>query len=310
MDQGTRAAERFFHPDASINVVHPFNDMIGPEAYSEQFLAVLDASFENLYRYEYIAMGGEYEGAQWVTSTGYYVGHFNRDFLAIRATGALAYLRFGEFHRMEDGKSVESYIFLDLPELMIHTGQWPIKSSPGKDRGYTGMLTGPVSQDGLNWQQSDAPHSQSSYQMVTDMLGKLATEDEAWRPYWHDNMMWYGPAAFGSFVGLENFAGFQVNFEGAFSEWIGGSKPGSVTKHFTRFGDGNYVCSGGWPSLNCLQVKPFLDQQPTGERIYMRVCDWWRREGDLLVENWVFVDIPNVLLQLEYDVFSEIAEAA
>ena len=33
----------------------------------------------------------------------------------------------------------------------------------------------------------------------------------------------------------------------------------------------------------------------------MRVCDWWRRENQLLVENWVFVDVPHALLQLGYD---------
>ena len=114
------------------------------------------------------------------------------------------------------------------------------------------------------------------------------------------------PAAFGSFVGLEDFAGFQVPFEQAFSEWIGGSVEGSRTKHFTRFGDGDYVCSGGRPSLNMLQVKPFLDQPVVEHRLYMRVCDWWRREGDLLVENWVFVDIPHVLLQMGYDLFADI----
>ena len=33
----------------------------------------------------------------------------------------------------------------------------------------------------------------------------------------------------------------------------------------------------------------------------MRVCDWWRRENQSLVENWVFVDVPHALLQLGYD---------
>ena len=36
---------------------------------------------------------------------------------------------------------------------------------------------------------------------------------------------------------------------------------------------------------------------------FFRVCDWWRREGDLLMENWVFVDIPNAMLQFGVDVF-------
>ena len=42
----------------------------------------------------------------------------------------------------------------------------------------------------------------------------------------------------------------------------------------------------------------------------MRVGDWWRREGDLLVENWVFVDIPHVLLQMGYDLFANMTEEA
>ena len=113
-----------------------------------------------------------------------------------------------------------------------------------------------------------------------------------------------------SFIGIENFAGFQVPFEGAFSEWIGGSTPGSLTKHFTRFGDGDYVASGGWPSLNAVQIKPFLGQDPEGKRLFMRVCDWWRREDDLLVENWVFVDIPHVLLQMGVDIFGDLERSA
>jgi len=42
-------------------------------------------------------------------------------------------------------------------------------------------------------------------------------------------------------------------------------------------------------------------------------CDggnWWRREGDLLIENWVFVDIPHVLLQMGYDLFANMTEEA
>ena len=30
----------------------------------------------------------------------------------------------------------------------------------------------------------------------------------------------------------------------------------------------------------------------------MRVMDWWRREGDLLVENWVLIDVIDLLEQL------------
>ncbi|WP_136660560.1 nuclear transport factor 2 family protein [Nitratireductor sp. XY-223] len=299
----------FFAGDARVNVVHPFNEMTR-EGFAETFLGGLGTSFKHLTRTDYIAFGGTYEGHTWVTSTGYYSGHFDRPWLGLRPTGTLAHLRFGEIHRVEGNEAVESYIYLDIPELMIAAGQWPISDSPGRERGFTGYLPGPITQDGLQWHDNDPQRSASSYEMVTAMLRSLATEDEAWRPYWHADMLWYGPAAFGSFAGIDNFAGFQVPFEQAFSEWVGGAAPGSRTRHFTRFADGDYVCSGGWPSLNAVQAKPFLGQPSEGKRLYMRVCDWWRREGDLLAENWVFVDIPHVLLQMGFDVFATLEEAA
>jgi hypothetical protein len=54
-------------------------------------------------------------------------------------------------------------------------------------------------------------------------------------------------------------------------------------------------------SLTGINAKPFLGQGPSHDWVFMRVCDWWRRESELLVENWVFVDVPHVLLQLGYD---------
>lgn len=306
-DRFREAVDEFFDADAVINVVHPFNDLAGPEAYFDRFLSTLLDSFQGLFRRDYIAMSGRFGDQDWVTSTGYYVGHFHRPWLGIRPTGTLAYLRFGEFHRMENGQAVESFVFLDIPELMIAAGQWPKEiESPADIAGYTGYLPGPATQDGLLGTDSDMIVSQKSLTMVEDMLLGLATPDEKWRPYWHENMLWYGPAAFGSFVGVENFRAFQVPFEGRFSHWIGGSKPGSETRHFTRFADDHYVCSGGWPSLNAKQAKSFLGQPSKGKVLYMRVCDWWRREDDLLVENWVFVDIPHVLLQMDYDLFASL----
>ncbi len=130
------AAQRFFAADANINIVHPFNEIAGADAYCEHFLKPLLTAFEGLYRRQYVAMTGEFEGATWVSATGYYVGHFARDWIGIRATDKLTYLRFGEFFRVEDGKAVESYIFLDIPELMISCGQWPLSYVPGRSRPY------------------------------------------------------------------------------------------------------------------------------------------------------------------------------
>lgn len=294
------AIEAFFDPHAVINIVHPWNLCTGPEALITRFLAPLQASFAGLHRRSDLVMGGRFDGGDWVASTGYYYGTFERDWLGIRATDRLSFLRFGEFHRIEGGRAIESFVYLDLPELMIAAGQYPLPLPPG----HTGYLPGPVQPDGMLWGASDPAESDRSYAIVTEMLGKLATKDEAWRPFWHPDMLWYGPAAFGSYTGIERFAGFQVPFEQSFEGWGGGSLGNGRTRHFTRFGDGRYTCSGGWPSLSGVSVKPFLGAAPTGKMTFFRVCDFWRREGDLLTENWVFVDIPHAMLQFGIDLFA------
>lgn len=299
--RNTDAIMAFFDPEARINVVHPFNELTGGAAYLDRVLVPLGQAFAGLQRRDDIVMAGTFEDQSWISVTGYYAGRLEADWIGLRPTGELCYLRYGEFHRIAEGRAVESYIFLDIPELMVSCGQWPLHVGPGLTSGYRGLIQGPATHDGVMRSIQDPQEGGRSYDIVTKMLAQLATPDEAWRPYWHPNMMWYGPGAFGSFIGVEAFASFQVPFEAQFDGWSGGSKNNGMTRHFTRFGEGCYTCSGGWPSLTGINVKPFLGHGPSNERVFMRVCDWWRREGDLLVENWVFVDVPHVLLQLGYD---------
>ncbi len=54
---------------------------------------------------------------------------------------------------------------------------------------------------------------------------------------------------------------------------------------------------GGWLGL-----------APTGKALTIRVMDLWRREGNLLVENWVSIDIIELLLQMGLDVFDQMRE--
>ncbi|MEM8978079.1 MAG: nuclear transport factor 2 family protein [Pseudomonadota bacterium] len=239
------ALHALFAPQAVINVVHPFNAM-SRDAYLETFLGGLNESFLGLSRRDDIVMSGCFEEHSWISVTGYYAGRFDAPWLGLKPTQELAYLRYGEFYRFDQSQVVEAYVFLDLPELMMATHQWPIATGPGLSRGYTGLIQGPASQDGLIWDR-DTSRGDDSSQRVTEMLRALNTPDEAWRPFWHQDMMWYGPGAFGSFKGIEAFRSFQVPFESQFEGWSGGAAGNGLTSHFARFGHGDYVCSGGWP---------------------------------------------------------------
>ena len=149
--------------------------------------------------------------------------------------------------------------------------------------------------------------------MVDDMLSRLYTNDEAWRPYWSLDMAWYGPSGYGSYLGVDGFARFQLPYEAIFEEGRvrttyrksnDATLDAAVTGHYARFADGDYVASGGWPSHGGFLVNDWLGVTAAGQMFTVRVADVWRRQGDRLAENWVFVDIVDMLLQLGVDVFA------
>ena len=91
----------------------------------------------------------------------------------------LCYVRYGEFHYIKASRAIESYIYLNIPELMIACNQWPLNIGSGHSRGYIGLIKGPTSRDGVMIGDADPDEGKISYQIVTDMLGKLATKEEA-----------------------------------------------------------------------------------------------------------------------------------
>lgn len=299
------ATANIFSPEARIEAAHPINEAAKGHGYWSDIIAPLSEAFSGLCRQNHVVMGGEYLGGEWVTSTGYFYGHFHKPLFGIPASGKLAFLRFGEFHRMENGRIVESYVFLGFAELIIALGLWPL--APGQ--GYEGLLPGPATQDGNVVGPSDPGLSRKSADLVEDMLMQLTSEDCAWKPYWDDRMVWCGPGGLGSYATVEAFEAFQRPFETTFEGWGDGQNEGITgVGSNCKAGDGDYAFLCGWPQITGVHVKPFLGLEPTGKRVYMRDCDWWRCADGKIIENWCMLDIPHVLLQLGYDLFAEIAE--
>lgn len=299
------AAANIFDPKAAIDASHPINEAQAGTGYVDDIITPIAEAFQGLVRQNYVLIGGEYLGTEWVTSTGYFHGHFSRPLFGIPPSGKLAYLRFGEFHRMENGKIVETHLYLGFAELIIALGLWPMAPS----QGYEGVVPGPATHDGIVLGVSDPSQSRASADLVEGMLKQLATEDNAWRPYWDDRMVWYGPGGLGSYHTVGAFAEFQRPFETTFDGW-GDGKDAGITdvKADCKAGDGQYAFLHGWRMITGVHVKPFLGLEPTGKRVFMRDCDWWRCENGKIVENWCMLDIPHVLLQLGYDLFAKVAE--
>ncbi len=300
------AVSQHFDVRAKINASHPINEAEDGQGYFTDIIAPIMEAFEGCTRQNYIVIGGEYLGTEWVTSTGYFHGHFTRPLVGIPPSGKLAFLRFGEFHRMKDGKVVESHVYLGFAELIIALGLWPLAPS----QGYEGVVPGPATHDGIVLGPSDPARSRASADLVEGMLKQLTSGDEAWRPYWDDRMVWYGPGGLGSYATVDAFAQFQSPFEQTFEGWGDGQEAGFTDVGSNcKAGDGDYAFLHGWRQITGVHVKPFLGLEPTGKRVFMRDCDWWRCQDGKIIENWCMLDIPHVLLQLGYDLFGELGRA-
>ena len=311
-DKLKSAINIFFDKDAIINVVEPVNEIKGKEELINKFFLPMLNSFPDLYRRTDIFFAGISKNQEWVTSSGHFVGTFENNWMGIPANNKLTYLRYGEFHRMQNGQALETYLYFDLIDLLRQIDKWPLIT---KSLGDENFIPGPITSEGILLETQNLKETKTSLVMVEEMLKNLYTKEQSWRKYWHPNMMWYGPSGYGSYIGVDGFARFQLPYESVFDPYRKSSvamtcEKGSkldlaVKGHFARFAEGNFVASGGWPSHGGHLCKEWLGIQPKGQQFTCRVSDWWRRDGDTLVENWVFVDLIDMLKQLDFDVFKK-----
>ena len=293
----------YFHRDAVYHAVHPINDVIGAENIAQTVYGSVKFAFPDFERRLYALMAGRFNDADWVCALGVFDATMSKPWLKIPANEALVQLRFGEFYRIEDNKIVEVFAIHDAIDLMRQVGIQPLPDSPA---GIASIFPAPATGDGVRLNQSTPDETKASLDLVESMIFGLMKYDKSdlksmgMDQFWSPKMLWYGPGGIGANRAVAGFQKFhQKPFLIAFPDRVGGN-------HKARFADGAYVASTGWPSINATHVGPWLGVPGTGNRITMRVMDWWRCEGGLLKENWVFIDVAHVLLQSGYDVFGRL----
>ncbi|MFY7856847.1 MAG: ester cyclase [Rubrivivax sp.] len=318
---GAAALNAALSPSASWHVSHPLNEITGPEAVHERLWAPLQAALPDLERRTDLFFGGEWKSPPagavghsplevrgegwWATAHGHYVGTFRRPWLGIPPTGEPVALRFGEFYRWEEGEDgrgviTEGRILLDIVDLARQAGLRLLPPS----RGLEWLVPGPAPHDGLLLDAVDPAAAEHSMGLVLAMFAGLfafdgKNLDSMGMPrFWHPQMMWYGPGGIGTTRGVDGFQRHhQAPFLHAFPDRRGNG-------HRARFAEGPYVASTGWPSVVATFAGDYLGVPATGQRIGMRVMDWWRHDGRLLTENWVLIDLPHLMLQAGVDLLA------
>ena len=296
-----------FADDVAINVTHPINELRGVKAGLEQVWLPLRRALPDMERREIFVAGGRYRDGNWIACMGHYMGTFARDLLGIPATRGVMHLRYCEGHELRDGKIVTSYIFLDFLDLMRQAGYSPLAPSLGSEMRWMP----PRTLDGVILTPQDEARSRQTIETILKMhraLGYFSGDpptrevlDEMEQAkHWHANFMWYGPAGIGTTRGLKGYEDYhQIPFLVAFPD-RGGSEQG----HFIRIGDGYFAVTGGWGYLRATHTGGELfGVPPTGKAVKMRVMDFYRCDESMIVENWIPIDVPHLLLQMGVDVF-------
>ena len=309
------------HEDVNWNGSAPIDQLLGVDALISGFWEPLLNSFPDLKRTPYIFLGGiddgesaygTGDGDQWVSGCGYLTGTFVRDWLGIPATGRKTNIHFGQFYVMSEGKIAESYVMFDILSVMRQAGFQVLPPAPGAEGG---KVPGPVAKDGVMLTDQDPLESRKTVQLVDAMGrgleryvrsrdGADMTKMEQWQ-YWHRDMKWYGPAGIGLCFDLEEFEDFHQRpwlhgfGDRGLSQDGGGRLMGFV-------GEGNYSCGGIWDTVFSRHNGEYAGVPATGKLMTIRDFDWWKREGDLLVENWIPIDLIDLFRQMGVDLMDRL----
>lgn len=296
-----RASTRALYADHAVcSVSHPVNDLVGRERILAGWWRPLLTALPDAERRDDLVIAGEFNGSALVAMVGHYQGTFKEPLFDIPATHGVVHVRYGEIHAVERGALVRSWVLVDFLDLMRQAGCWPLPRSLGLE----GLWPSPATHAGLALDVVDPGRGTASLEVVKAMHGALLSFDGKnldsmnHGKYWTRNFMWYGPSGIGTTRGLEGFrAHHQIPFLRALPDRGAGEN--------MYLGDGDFTVNCGWPGMSATHTGgDWLGLAPTGKRFTIRVMDFYRIENDLLAENWVPIDIIDILNQLGVDVFA------
>ena len=302
---------RHMRPDCTWHGMHPFHLQIGPENIANQFWTPFLSAFSRVQRREDIFFAGlnEIDGfaSTWTCSMGHFMGLFDADFLNIPATRKIAMLRYAEFNRIENGKITQSALFIDLLHLMVQAGLNPLRAP---QTGAQLIQPGPRTHDGQVPDGRPVAESQQTLDRINAMIGSIDHANAAPHPPtprdelavdWHNDMIWWGPTGIGATYTIDRYIEqHQGPFRRAMQDRV-------LNGHLCRMAEGHYGGFFGWPNLTLTNKNGFMGVPGNDIRADMRVVDIYRRQGDKLVENWVFIDLLHFLKMQGVDILAEIA---
>lgn len=144
-------------------------------------------------------------------------------------------------------------------------------------------------------QNNDLSKTRETEATIDAMVDGLNDHDiDGMDRFFDKDFRWIGNAGCGFKNGLNEFQeGWQRPFQAAFSD--------KVCIDEARITQGEWCAAFG--RQEAVHTGEFMGIAATGKRVEIRYMDFWKVKDGRIKDNWVMVDFPSIMQQLDVDVF-------
>ena len=152
---------------------------------------------------------------------------------------------------------------------------------------------GPRPEQGELTDGNDLTKTETSRGVIAAMVDALNDHAiDGQDAYWHPDARWIGNAGCGTKPNLKAFQdGWQRPFLNAFSD--------KICTDEARLAEGEWVAAFG--RQEATHSGDFMGIPATGKRVTIRYMDFWKVEDGKIRDNWVMIDVIDVMRQLGVD---------
>ncbi|MEO1797721.1 MAG: nuclear transport factor 2 family protein [Pseudomonadota bacterium] len=286
--------------------MHPFHTFSGAEAVASAFWDPLKSAMGPVQRRPDIFFAGLSQiggfSSTWVVEMGHLMGLWDGPWLGIAPSRKIGFLRYCAFHRVEEDRVVETADYIDILNLLAQDRRSPVARTTGLET----LSPAPRTHDGLLYNAQPDAEGRTTVELIAAMVaelrgGGLTSPNDHLSKFWTPDMGWYGPGGIGASA---FYAGYNRGHTDPFEAEL---EFEGFTEHVARLGEGHYGGFFGYPSIT-LRSKGYLGQPPSDMPSDMRIVDLYRREGDKLAENWIFIDLPHFFQMQGIDLLQQAAD--
>jgi len=113
---------------------------------------------------------------------------------------------------------------------------------------------------------------------------------------------WYGPGGIGACLNFREFEELHQR------PWLVAFPDRRVQDLTALIAEDAYTGAPGWAGVIATHTGPYLGTPASHRRVEINGLDWWKRDGEKYVENWVFVDMIHLFRQFGVDLMARMQE--